>query len=160
MICNNILLKYSKINDPRFVSENELLDFIQENAHKIDLTLASIESSSFKCLPPEVQHSIILDLKLQSRQPSKERLDSIVSNSKDALDFSKNQIEYLVKRNYWTEKSMEVAKTSRYVITTCLNLIVIMVWTIKYLKSSPKGSLAREIGNLLLLKIMILVVIP
>lgn len=96
------------------MTENELLDFIQENSHKIDLSLASIESSSFKSLPPEVQHSIILDLKLQSRQPSKERLDTIVSNSKDALDFSKNQIEYLVKRNYLTEKSMQVAKTSRY----------------------------------------------
>jgi DNA excision repair protein ERCC-5 len=121
MKCKIIIMKYSNLNDPRFLSQNELLDFIQENAQKIDLSLASIESNSFKSLPPEVQHSIILDLKLQSRQPSKERLDSIMSNSKDALEFSKNQIQYLVKRNYLTEKSMEAAKTNRYVKDHFLN---------------------------------------
>ena len=114
MKCNLGFLKNSSQNDPRLLSESELLDFIQENSHKLDLSLANIESMAFKSLPPEVQYSIILDLKLQSRQPSKERLDSIISSSRNALDFSKKQIEFLVQRNYLTEKSHEVAKTSRY----------------------------------------------
>ena len=106
----------NSMNDARFVTENELLDFIHESSTNIDLSLANIESDAFKKLPPEIQHSIILDLKLKSRQPSKERLDDIIFNSKDALDFSRNQIYHLGQRNYLTEKSQEAAKISRYLI--------------------------------------------
>ncbi|CAO3594843.1 unnamed protein product [Absidia cylindrospora] len=90
--------------DPRFASDQELLDFIDEfKPSDIDM-----ESSVFQALPPEIQYEIIQDLKLKSRQTSWSRLDNMVRRSKTALDFSKQQIMQLKHRNEMTQRVMQM----------------------------------------------------
>ncbi|ORZ22331.1 hypothetical protein BCR42DRAFT_487904 [Absidia repens] len=90
--------------DPRFASDQELLDFIDEfKPSDIDM-----ESSVFQALPPEIQYEIIQDLKLKSRQTSWSRLDNMVRQSKTALDFSKQQIMQLKHRNEMTQRVMQM----------------------------------------------------
>ncbi|KAJ2397847.1 DNA repair protein rad2, partial [Coemansia sp. RSA 2603] len=67
-----------------------------------------IESDEFKALPPEDQHDIIVALKLRSRQTSHDRLQGMLDSSKNALDFSKQQIDLLVKRNNLTQQWLQV----------------------------------------------------
>ncbi|KAJ2387526.1 DNA repair protein rad2 [Coemansia sp. RSA 2611] len=71
------------------------------------------ESDAFKALSPEDQHDIIVALKVRSRQTSHDRLQHMLQSSETALDFSKQQIDLLVKRNSLTQQWLQVAGHSR-----------------------------------------------
>ena len=86
--------------DPRLATEDELRAFIEEmRPEDFD-----VSSSAFRELPTEVQYEIIGDLRLKSRQTSYKRLQSMLKNSKTALDFSKEQIKNLKQRNALTQQ--------------------------------------------------------
>ncbi|KAJ2601550.1 DNA repair protein rad2 [Coemansia sp. RSA 1286] len=67
-----------------------------------------VDSEEFKSLPLEDQHDIIVALKVRSRQTSHDRLQQMLSSSENALDFSKQQIDLLVKRNNLTQQWLQV----------------------------------------------------
>ncbi|KAJ2493455.1 DNA repair protein rad2 [Coemansia sp. RSA 2050] len=71
------------------------------------------ESDAFKALSPEDQHDIIVALKVRSRQTSHDRLQHMLQSSETALDFSKQQIDLLVKRNSLTQQWLQVVGHSR-----------------------------------------------
>ncbi|KAJ2721753.1 DNA repair protein rad2 [Coemansia sp. Benny D115] len=71
-----------------------------------------VESDEFKALPPEDQHDIIVALKVHSRQTSHNRLQHMLGSSENALDFSKQQIDLLVKRNNLTQQWLQVTGNS------------------------------------------------
>ncbi|KAJ2660978.1 DNA repair protein rad2 [Coemansia sp. RSA 1200] len=73
-----------------------------------DINTIDIESGAFKSLSPEDQHDIIVALKTRSRQTSHNRLQYMLESSKDAMDFSKQQIDLLVKRNTLTQQWLQV----------------------------------------------------
>ncbi|KAJ2555143.1 DNA repair protein rad2 [Coemansia sp. RSA 1933] len=73
-----------------------------------DIDAIDVESDAFKALSPEDQHDIIVALKVRSRQTSHNRLQYMLKSSKDAMDFSKQQIELLVKRNTLTQQWLQV----------------------------------------------------
>ncbi|KAJ1663708.1 DNA repair protein rad2 [Coemansia sp. RSA 1813] len=73
-----------------------------------DIDTIDIESDAFKSLSPENQHDIIVALKVRSRQTSHNRLQYMLESSKDAMDFSKQQIDLLVKRNTLTQQWLQV----------------------------------------------------
>jgi hypothetical protein len=74
----------------------------QNNVHE---TLEeAVTTERFNQLPFEVQHEIILRLKDQSRQQSHQRLAKMIRSSRSVMDFSKQQIQNLMTRNYFTQK--------------------------------------------------------
>ncbi|KAI8070777.1 hypothetical protein BC940DRAFT_270793 [Gongronella butleri] len=90
--------------DPRLATKEELLDFVSEfRPADIDM-----DSETFQALPPEIQYEIIQDIKLRSRQTSYARLQTMVSNSKTAMDFSKQQIVQLGRRNDMTQRVLQM----------------------------------------------------
>ncbi|KAJ2895091.1 DNA repair protein rad2, partial [Coemansia aciculifera] len=76
------------------------------------------ESDAFKALSPEDQHDIIVALKVRSRQTSHDRLQQMLQSSETALDFSKQQIDLLVKRNSLTQQWLHVTGHSHRVSDT------------------------------------------
>lgn len=91
--------------DPRLATREELLDFINE----FRPTEEDIDSEAFFALPPEIQYEIVQDLMIKSRQTSWARLEEMVRQSRTALDFSKQQIKQLMKRNEMTQRMLQVA---------------------------------------------------
>ncbi|KAJ1725130.1 DNA repair protein rad2 [Coemansia erecta] len=79
-----------------------------ETLGNLDDIDVDIESDEFKALSPEDQHDIIVALKLRSRQTSHDRLQGMLDSSQNALDFSKQQIDLLVKRNNLTQQWLQV----------------------------------------------------
>ncbi|KAJ1807389.1 DNA repair protein rad2, partial [Coemansia sp. RSA 2598] len=77
-----------------------------------------VESEEFKALPLEDQHDIIVALKVRSRQTSHDRLQQMLGSSKDALDFSKQQIDLLVKRNNLTQQWLQVTGNAHRMSST------------------------------------------
>ncbi|KAJ1962161.1 DNA repair protein rad2 [Dipsacomyces acuminosporus] len=75
------------------------------NMDDIDI---DIDSAEFKALSPEDQHDLIVALKVRSRQTSHGRLQQMLESSDTALDFSKQQIDMLVKRNNLTQQWLQV----------------------------------------------------
>ncbi len=93
--------------DPRLATEDELRDFVDETAPS-DFDIAS---SEFQSLPTEVQYEIVGNLRLKSRQTSYKRLQSMIKNARDALDFSKAQIMGLQHRNSLTQQLLTATGT-------------------------------------------------
>lgn len=92
---------YIPTADPRFATESELKEFVEahaQNAKHIDVIL---------------QHSQILDQKLQSRRPLNH--GHLYQIAQDPLEFSKFQIENLKKRNEMTHKYTEFTRTANLV---------------------------------------------
>ncbi|KAJ1995402.1 DNA repair protein rad2 [Coemansia spiralis] len=73
-----------------------------------DIDAIDTESEAFKLLSAEDQHDIIVALKVQSRQTSHNRLQNMLQTSETAMDFSKQQIDFLVKRNNLTQQWLQV----------------------------------------------------
>ncbi|KAJ1937108.1 DNA repair protein rad2, partial [Kickxella alabastrina] len=80
-------------------------DTFGSNLGDIDI---DIDSAEFQALSAEDQHDIIVALKVRSRQTSHDRLQRMLGSSGNALDFSKQQIELLVKRNTLTQQWLQV----------------------------------------------------
>ncbi|KAJ1883999.1 DNA repair protein rad2, partial [Kickxella alabastrina] len=80
-------------------------DTFGSNLGDIDI---DIDSAEFQALSAEDQHDIIVALKVRSRQTSHDRLQRMLGSSGNPLDFSKQQIELLVKRNTLTQQWLQV----------------------------------------------------
>ncbi|KAJ2881170.1 DNA repair protein rad2 [Coemansia asiatica] len=90
-----------------------------------------VDSDEFKSLPLEDQHDIIVALKVRSRQTSHDRLQQMLDSSQNALDFSKQQIDLLVKRNNLTQQWLQVTGNAHRMSST----------------SKEKVSVGRVIGE-------------
>ncbi len=93
--------------DPRLATEDELRAFIDEMVPENFDT----NSEMFHSLPTEIQYEIIGDLRLKSRQTSHARLQSMLSKTHDALDFSKAQIVNLRQRNGLTQQLLATTES-------------------------------------------------
>ncbi|KAL0089838.1 hypothetical protein F4703DRAFT_1926578 [Phycomyces blakesleeanus] len=86
--------------DQRLATHEEIASFVKEfKPSEIDF-----DSDVFQSLPHEIQYEIIQDIMIRSRQTSWDRLDQMLKNSKDPLDFSKQQIKQLAHRNEMTQR--------------------------------------------------------
>ncbi|KAI8897797.1 hypothetical protein BC833DRAFT_20924 [Globomyces pollinis-pini] len=106
--------------DSRLATDSEIFDFIDNQRREIDLSKVNIDSAHFQTLPLNLQHEIILDLKMKSRTPNQERVNQMLQNSKTAFDFSKQQIKNLIHRSTLTERyhsSLKVDEVRRNVGT-------------------------------------------
>lgn len=85
-------------------SQSELETFLNELKSQVDVSSFDINSQQFKSLPVEAQYEILANIKAKSRETSYQRLEWMLRKSKgSALNFSKLQIEGLVKRNELTQ---------------------------------------------------------
>jgi DNA excision repair protein ERCC-5 len=90
----------SSAPDPRLATEEELRAFIEElRPEDFD-----VSSPAFRELPTEVQYEIVGDLRLKSRQTSYKRLQNMLRHAHTPLDFSRQQIVNLKKRNALTQQ--------------------------------------------------------
>ncbi|KAJ2157518.1 DNA repair protein rad2 [Coemansia sp. RSA 552] len=86
----------------------QLLALATRESGNIDGLDIDTDSPQFKALFPEDQHDLIVALKVRSRQTSHDRLQQMLASSNNAMDFSKQQIDLLVKRNTLTQQWLEV----------------------------------------------------
>lgn len=66
-----------------------------------------MSSPEFRDLPTEVKYEIIGDLRLRSRQTSYQRLQQMLQAAPTPIDFSREQIKALSKRNALTMQLLE-----------------------------------------------------
>ncbi|KAF9419292.1 DNA repair protein rad2 [Podila epigama] len=71
----------------------------------------NIDSEVFQALPTELQYEILSDIRLRSRVTSYERVQEMVRKSESAMDFSKLQVEGVIRRNNVTHKLLNVNRT-------------------------------------------------
>ncbi|KAJ3119361.1 DNA repair protein rad2 [Nowakowskiella sp. JEL0407] len=104
--------------DPRLVTETELLNFISEHQlSDYDLTLLNLDSAAFTSLPIELQHEIILDLKTKSRQSTWNKVEEMEKvAARNPLDFSKMQIKNLCFRNEMSERAANFTRDAGVVV--------------------------------------------
>ncbi|KAL8287077.1 hypothetical protein RQP46_004083 [Phenoliferia psychrophenolica] len=93
----------AKASDPRIATAEELRTFIDQILPE-DF---DIDSDFFGNLPIEAKYEIIGDLRVKSRQVNHRRVESM-RNSATPLDFSRAQIDNLMKRNSLTQKLFSV----------------------------------------------------
>ncbi|KAG0318890.1 DNA repair protein rad2 [Dissophora globulifera] len=95
-------------NDERFgyQAEDEVSKFLDE--FKTEGGVANIDSDVFKALPSEVQYEILHDIRLRSRVTSYERVQEMVRLSNTPMDFSKLQVQGVMRRNIVTHKLLSV----------------------------------------------------
>ena len=99
--------------DQRIMPEGELEDYGDEHSWDVvdGISIDSVDpsSSEFAELPMATQYMILSHLRLRSRLRlgySKDQLEHLFPNSRD---FSKFQIQQVQKRNYYTQKLMNVS---------------------------------------------------
>ncbi|GJJ72581.1 DNA excision repair protein ERCC-5 [Entomortierella parvispora] len=78
------------------------------NDFKREGGVANIDSDVFKALPSELQYEILHDIRLRSRVTSYERVQEMVRLSETPMDFSKLQVEGVIRRNTVTHKLLSV----------------------------------------------------
>lgn len=100
------------VDDPRFITEEEMRDFIDSHKHDLDLSALNLDAQAFKELPVETQHDIVTQLKNKSRQSDHRRLTTLTRVAPNAMEFSKIQIKHLVKRNELTTRLQDLAKNA------------------------------------------------
>ncbi|KAJ1855387.1 DNA repair protein rad2 [Coemansia sp. RSA 1822] len=86
----------------------QLLALASRESGNVEGVDIDIDSAEFQALPPEDQHDLIVALKVKSRQTSHGRLQQMLGSSTTPLDFSKQQIDLLVKRNTLTQQWLQV----------------------------------------------------
>ncbi|ORZ40249.1 hypothetical protein BCR44DRAFT_74930 [Catenaria anguillulae PL171] len=64
---------------------------------------AAYAAQQFKSMPIEAQHELLTKLKDRSRAPSLRRVAKMIRASQSAMDFSKLQIQALMRRNFLTQ---------------------------------------------------------
>lgn len=95
-------------NDERFgLSEHDDIQTFLD-AFKKEEGLNNIDSEVFQALPSEVQYEILSDIRLRSRVTSYERVQEMVRKSETAMDFSRLQVEGVIRRNNVTHKLLNV----------------------------------------------------
>ncbi|KAF9919183.1 DNA repair protein rad2 [Lobosporangium transversale] len=95
-------------NDERFGYDidDDVSRFLNE--FKKEDGVANIDSDVFKALPSEMQYEILHDIRLRSRVTSYERVQDMVRSSNTPMDFSKLQIQGVIRRNNVTHKLLTV----------------------------------------------------
>ncbi|KAI1317364.1 DNA repair protein rad2 [Mortierella claussenii] len=95
-------------NDERFAyqEEDDVSHFLNE--FKKEGGVANIDSDVFKALPSEMQYEILHDIRLRSRVTSYERVQEMVRLSETPMDFSKLQVQGVIRRNNVTHKLLSV----------------------------------------------------
>lgn len=99
-------------SDDRLMPEEEFNAMTQESfdvVDGIDINTIDPTSERFANLPMPTQYMILSHLRLKSRLRmgfSKEQLEGIFN---DSMDFSKFQIQQVQKRNFYTQKLMDVS---------------------------------------------------
>lgn len=97
--------------DPRLATQAELSDFVKnfvDEQQLVDYGL-DVHSAEFKRLPVEMQYELVSTAKLKSRESTFARSEQLLSQLNDPLDFSKAQIQGLVKRNNWTQQLFQIS---------------------------------------------------
>ncbi|KAI8052052.1 hypothetical protein BDF22DRAFT_633996 [Syncephalis plumigaleata] len=99
--------------DPRFVTSHddealENMEDMRDFIDRLDTENLDFDSEAFKSLPLEIRYELLQDAKLHSRQTSWQRLRKMTANATNALDFSKQQIKLLMRRNDLTQKYMDL----------------------------------------------------
>ncbi|KAF0356330.1 PIN domain-like protein [Gigaspora margarita] len=93
-----------KEDDPRMATKEDLHNYIK----KYKPEDVNTDSEYFKSLPLETQYEIISELRQRSRLTSVDIFQELVNSAPTAMDFSKLQIQNLVKRNDLTQKMLNV----------------------------------------------------
>ncbi|KAF9581163.1 DNA repair protein rad2 [Lunasporangiospora selenospora] len=90
--------------------QSEEADSVQKflDELKTEDGLTNIDSDVFKALPSEVQYEILHDIRARSRVTSYERVQEMVRMSETPLDFSKLQVQGVIRRNTVTQKLLTV----------------------------------------------------
>ncbi|KAG0379944.1 DNA repair protein rad2 [Mortierella sp. AD032] len=70
--------------------------------------LNNIDSDVFKALPSEMQYEILQEIRLRSRVTSFERVQEMVRLAETPMDFSKLQVQGVIRRNTVTHKLLSV----------------------------------------------------
>ncbi|KAG0017822.1 DNA repair protein rad2 [Entomortierella chlamydospora] len=98
-------------NDERFgyQPEDEVGHFL--DGLKKESGLANIDSDVFKALPSEMQYEILQDIRHRSRVTSYERVQEMVRLSNTPMDFSKLQVQGVIRRHNVTHKLLTVNQT-------------------------------------------------
>lgn len=105
-------LKEFKVSkyDERIMPEEDLMEFYEDFDHVDGININEIDpkSKEFETLPIATQYMILSHLRLKSRLRMgyrKEQLEELFPNS---MDFSKFQIQQVQRRNFYTQKLMDV----------------------------------------------------
>ncbi|KAK6454991.1 uncharacterized protein RJT20DRAFT_54120 [Scheffersomyces xylosifermentans] len=96
-------------DDNRIMPEEEYLEADFDHVDGIDINTVDPKSKEFLLLPTATQYMILSHLRLRSRLRMgyrKEQLEELFPNS---MEFSKFQIQQVQKRNFYTQKLMNVA---------------------------------------------------
>ncbi|KAJ1679313.1 DNA repair protein rad2, partial [Spiromyces aspiralis] len=97
-------------DDERLPLREEIREFVSNQAHEFSHDVEfDIEDPDFLALPQDIQTELLRALKNQSRRTSYERLQHMLETSRDAYDFSQQQIQNLVRRNDLMQKYFVVS---------------------------------------------------
>ncbi|KAF9128570.1 DNA repair protein rad2 [Mortierella sp. 14UC] len=96
-------------HDERFgyqAGEDDVSTFLEDM--KKEEGLHNIDSDVFKALPSEMQYEILQEIRLRSRVTSFERVQEMVRLAETPMDFSKLQVQGVIRRNNVTHKLLTV----------------------------------------------------
>ncbi|KAG9066509.1 DNA repair protein rad2 [Linnemannia hyalina] len=99
-------------NDERFgyhAGEDDVSAFLED--FKKEEGLNNIDSDVFKALPSEMQYEILQEIRQRSRVTSFERVQEMVRLAETPMDFSKLQVQGVIRRNTVTHKLLTVNQT-------------------------------------------------
>ncbi|KAF9978692.1 DNA repair protein rad2 [Actinomortierella ambigua] len=92
--------------NPEDIEHDEIQQFIAD--FKKEGALSNIDSDVFKALPSELQYEILSDIRVRSRVTSYDRVQEMVRLADTPMDFSKLQVEGVIRRNTVTQKLLTV----------------------------------------------------
>lgn len=98
--------------DERFgyhAGEDDVSAFLED--FKKEEGLNNIDSDVFKALPSEMQYEILQEIRQRSRVTSFERVQEMVRLAETPMDFSKLQVQGVIRRNTVTHKLLTVNQT-------------------------------------------------
>ncbi|KAF9341406.1 DNA repair protein rad2 [Linnemannia elongata] len=99
-------------HDERFgyhAGEDDVSAFLED--FKKEEGLNNIDSDVFKALPSEMQYEILQEIRQRSRVTSFERVQEMVRLAETPMDFSKLQVQGVIRRNTVTHKLLTVNQT-------------------------------------------------
>ncbi|KAF9923284.1 DNA repair protein rad2 [Linnemannia zychae] len=99
-------------NDERFGyqdGDDDVSTFLE--GLKKEEGLHNIDSEVFKALPSEMQYEILSEIRQRSRVTSFERVQEMVRLAETPMDFSKLQVQGVIRRNNVTHKLLTVNQT-------------------------------------------------
>ncbi|RCK59312.1 DNA repair protein RAD2 [Candida viswanathii] len=97
-------------DDGRIMRDDELAEYYEDFDHVDGININEIDpkSKEFEELPISTQYMILSHLRLKSRLRMGYRKDQLEQLFPDSMDFSKFQIQQVQRRNFYTQKLMNV----------------------------------------------------